>query len=221
MTKLSRRIPGKILCLVTDLERAGSEPDMVRIVREAVSGGVNMVQVRAHELNPESLRELTAAVVKEVGDDAFVTVNGSPEVAESSGALGVHLRESSQIDRSLLRPETMVGQSIHSLKGALAADATDVDYIVLGTVFPSASHPGGATGGTELVQRVSSKISVPIIAIGGITAENAAQVMVAGASGIAVISAIIGAPNPFEAAKALARAINLPDPTNVNQVDHD
>lgn len=211
MTKFSGRIPGKILCLVTDLERAGSDADLVRIVREAVSGGVNMVQVRAHELSPESLRELALAVVNEVGEDAIVIVNGSPGIAESSGAAGVHLRENSPLDRSLLRPETMVGQSAHSLKAALAAEAASADYIVLGTVFPSASHPGDATGGTKLVQEVSSKVSVPIIAIGGITVENAADVMVAGASGIAVISAIIGAPNPLDAARVLARAINLPD----------
>lgn len=206
-----RVLPGRILCIVTDLERAGSEAALLHTLSDAVRGGVNMVQVRAHELSRESLTKLATAVVNEIGDDAVVVVNGPSNVAVESGAAGVHLRESDTLDRQVLGTGLLVGQSVHSLESARAAQEAGADYIILGTVFPSASHPGGLTGGAELVRSVTAAITVPVIGIGGITAENAAQVIEAGASGVAVIGAIIGAQDPFGAAHALASAIQLPE----------
>lgn len=204
-------LPERILCLVTDIERAGSEAALVRVVREAVRGGVNMVQVRGHELDKESLEHLATAIVSEVGTDAVVMVNGDAEVAAKSGAAGVHVREGHRIGPPEIGPGTLVGQSAHSLEAASVSQQAGVDYIVLGTIFPSASHPGGITGGAELITSVTRRVNVPVIGIGGITAENAGQVIAAGASGIAVIGAIIGSRDPFESARALASAIELPE----------
>ncbi len=202
-------LPDRILCLVTDLDRAGNENNLLRAVREAVRGGVNLVQVRAHELDEVSLTRLAETVIDAIDDKALVMVNGSIDVAQESGADGIHVRESGQIDRPTVGSGLLVGQSVHSIEAARAAQTSGVDYIILGTVFPSRSHPGGATGGTELVASVAREISIPIIGIGGITADNAAEVVVAGASGVAVIGAIIGSKDPFEAAKVLAGAIGL------------
>ena len=200
-------LPERILCLVTDLDRAGGESNMLRIVRDTVRGGVNMVQVRAHELNESQLTAFTGAVVREVDDDAIVVVNGSPLVA--TGADGIHLREQTKIASGELPTGMLTGRSVHSLKAALDAEAEGVDYIMLGTVFPSASHPGGVTGGTDMVSLVAREVNVPVIGIGGITAENTDQVIAAGAAGVAVIGAIIDSDIPFEAAKALAVAAGV------------
>ncbi|MDA1297378.1 MAG: thiamine phosphate synthase [Chloroflexi bacterium] len=205
-------LPGRILCLVTDLDRAGGEAELLRIVKDAVRGGVNMVQVRAHELDDSSLTSLaaaTVAAVKAIDRDAIVVVNGPPSVAAESGADGVHMREQSKTVRTELPGGLLAGRSAHSLAAACKAVPEGADYVILGTVFPSASHPGGATGGTRLVSSVTREISIPVIGIGGITAQNAAQVIAAGAAGVAVIGAIIGAHSPFDAARELATATGV------------
>lgn len=202
-------LPDRILCLVTDLDRAGNENNLLRAVREAVRGGVNLVQVRAQELDEKALTRLAETIKDAIGDEPLVVVNGSIDVARASGADGVHLRESGRIDRPTPGSGLLAGQSVHSIEAAQAAQKSGADYIILGTIFPSRSHPGGATGGSELVASVAREISIPIIGIGGITADNAAEVVVAGASGVAVIGAIIESEDPFEAAKVLAGAIGL------------
>lgn len=207
-----KALPERVLCLVTDLDRAGGKPDMLRILRDAVRGGVNMVQVRAHELDEGSLAAFATdvvAVARDAASDVVVIVNGPPLVAVESGADGVHMRERFSIVRSELPPGLLAGRSTHTLQAAREAEKEGVDYIILGTVFPSASHPGEATGGTQIVSLVTKELSIPVIGIGGITAQNAEQVIAAGAVGVAVIGAIIGADNPVEAALALSEAIGL------------
>ncbi len=205
------KLPSRILCLVTDVERAGGQQQLLRIAQDAVRGGVNMVQVRAHQVAPDTLLELAKDVVDAVGDEALVVVNSTPEIAIQSGAAGVHFRESAAMDRTALPTNLLAGQSVHSLQSAKTVEAAGADYLVLGTIFPSQSHPGGATGGTELVRSVASEVSVPVIGIGGITAENAKEVIEADAAGVAVIGAIISADDPFEAARTLAEVIGLRD----------
>lgn len=204
-----RTLPDRILCLVTDLERAGGEGNLLRIVDEAVRGGVNIVQVRAHELDDEALTKLASGVVESVNRRALVVVNGAPEVAVSAGADGVHLRESSKLQRGDAGSGLLIGKSVHSVESALQAQEDGADYVVLGTIFSSASHPGGQTGGTELVYAVSDRLHIPVVGIGGITTENAGDVIEAGAAGIAVIGAIIGSDDPSSAAGRLASAIGL------------
>lgn len=207
-----KALPRRILCLVTDLDRAGGAVNMLRIVRDAVRGGVNMVQVRAHKLDESSLLTFASDVVAAARDgtgDVVVVVNGPPQIAAKSGTDGVHLRERSGMVRSELPPGLLVGRSVHSLQAAREAEAEGIDYINLGTVFPSASHPGGATGGIDLISQVTDEVSIPVIGIGGITTENADRVIAAGAVGVAVIGAIIVADSSFEAAMALSMATGL------------
>ncbi len=170
-----------------------------------------MVQVRAHELNEQELEQLARNVVSSAGNRALVIVNGSKEVAVKAGADGVHLTENSPSHYSDISGGLIVGKSVHSLENALRAHKAGIDYVVLGTIFQSASHPDGETGGLARVAEVTGKMSTPVIAIGGITARNAGDVVAAGASGIAVIGAIIEAQDPREAANELAVAIGLAD----------
>ncbi|MGE3599255.1 MAG: thiamine phosphate synthase, partial [Dehalococcoidia bacterium] len=108
-------------------------------------------------------------------------------------------------------------RAAHGVEAARRAEAEGADWIVLGTIYRSRSHPGGATGGLDLVTQVSETVRVPVIAIGGITSENAGAAISAGASGIAVISAILGAEDPRAAAAAMAEAINAALPRSVGE----
>jgi thiamine-phosphate diphosphorylase len=102
----------------------------------------------------------------------------------------------------------VLSHSVHSLEAALQAERDGADMLVLGTVFPSASHPGGPTIGLEGVREICAAVKIPVIGIGGITAQNAGDVIRAGASGVAVISAIFDAPDPRAAAAELRAAID-------------
>ena len=202
-------LPKRLLALVTDIDRAGGAGPLLRIIDEAVRGGVNLVEVRAHALGEPGLLALAREIVGVVASRAIVVINGPESVALESGADGVHLPEKSATNRSIISQSLIVGRSVHSLESAQTAAAEGVDYVILGTVYPSASHPGGRTVGTELVATVTAEISIPVIGIGGITAENAGDVVAAGAAGVAVIGAIIEADNPHEAAVELARSVSL------------
>ena len=97
---------------------------------------------------------------------------------------------------------------MHSLQGAVAAEQAGADYIIFGPVYTTSSHPGAQPARTQALREVAQAVSIPVLAIGGITAENAAAVLQAGAAGAAVISAILGAPNPKEAAAELAARLS-------------
>jgi thiamine-phosphate diphosphorylase len=146
------------------------------------------------------------------GGRALILVNGDPRAAEEGGADGMHLPEGYIHDIHGLRAnpyaEMIISRSVHSVHAAMQAERAGADMLVLGTVFASKSHPGGPTIGVEGVRAVCDGVQIPVIAIGGITARNAADVMHAGASGTAVISAIFDAPDPRAAAAELRAAID-------------
>jgi thiamine monophosphate synthase len=186
------------------------------IVRAAVEGGVNVVQVRG-EVDVD-------AVCAAVGDRARVVVNSChPErergawvggrradrathaprpLAHARGDIGLHLPENARFESS-----SFTGRSVHSVDAALRAEFEGCDYVVAGSVFPTSSHPGGSVGGVQLVRDIAAAVRIPVVAIGGITASNARQCIDAGARGVAVISAIFDAGDPRRAAQDLWKAI--------------
>jgi thiamine-phosphate pyrophosphorylase len=184
-------------------------------VDRAVAGGVDAVQLREKDLADGELIALGRELRAVTRGRALLLVNGTLAQAHACDADGLHLPEAAPPvapDRhSAFRiPHSafLLGRSVHDVDAARRAAAERVDYLVLGTVFPSRSHPGGATGGLDLVRHVRAAVDVPIVAIGGITAANAASVLRAGASGVAVISAILAAPDPRAAAAELRAAID-------------
>jgi thiamine-phosphate diphosphorylase len=101
----------------------------------------------------------------------------------------------------------IVGRSVHSADAARSAAAEGAEYVIIGTIYKSASHPEGKPVGTGIISEVTKDSSFPVLAIGGITAENCADVIKAGAAGIAVVSAITKADDPKAAAEALNKAL--------------
>jgi thiamine-phosphate pyrophosphorylase len=177
------------------------------VVDAAVRGGVDAVQLREKDLPADALIEAGRALRETTRGRALLLVNGPVAVARACGADGVHLPETAPMPDEAERRGLIVGRSVHGLQSAGAAAREGCDYLVVGTVFPSRSHPGGAAAGLDLVAAVRRDVAVPIVAIGGISAANAGGVVRAGADAVAVISAVLGAEDPEAAARALRAAI--------------
>lgn len=182
-------------------------------IAAAVDGGVNMLQARAPEASTVRLADLASDARAIAAGRALVLVNGDVDAALWADADGVHLPEAMWPSRlasvrAAVGDAMLVSCAVHGVEAAARADAEGADMVVAGTVFPSASHPGGATIGIDGLAEICAAVRVPVIAIGGVTAANAGEVMQAGASGAAVIGAIRGAPDARTAAKALRTAID-------------
>jgi thiamine-phosphate pyrophosphorylase len=202
---LSRQLPEPVLMLVTDRRAAGGEDELVWIIQQAVEGGVNVVQLREKDMDPFDLTDLADRVKDAVGERAVLLINTSTEAALETGADGVHLPENARFDRPT--EEMIIGRSVHSADAAKRAEAQGADYVVVGTVYETDSHPGVAPSGVGLVADSAAAVSIPVIAIGGIRADRVPEVMAAGAAGVAVKSAIIAADDPLAAARALSTAM--------------
>ncbi len=208
-----RPLTDKTLSVVTDLNIIPDWNQLAVCVMASVRGGVNLVQVRAKSLSPKRQQALAIKIVDLVGVHAQVVVNGDPEIAKASGATGVHLPEegtsiSINDARATLGHNAIIGKSVHSTNAAIEAERDGADYIYFGTVFDSLSHPSGHTNGLTGVIKSSNAVSIPVIGIGGINSENVRSVMNAGASGVAVISAIIRRRDSYRAARTLKQAMS-------------
>ena len=190
-----------ILCLVTNRNRT-SKRDLGFIVNDAISGGVNMVQFRDREMKGPKKLEMAISLKDLTKDKAMFMVNGDVELAKEVAADGIHFPEGQNSDANYqnLKKKFIIGRSVHSFESAVKAASEGMDYLTVGTIFPSNSHPNGETSGTEIIEEISNKLSIPLIGIGGISEGNCLQVMEAGAAGVAVIGAISEAASPKLAA---------------------
>jgi len=206
---LALALPDPCLCLVTD-RRVGDEATLVERVADAVKGGVDLVQLREKDLHGAQLLELSCRLRDALGGRALLVVNERVDVAAALPSDGVQLGEDAvpvPAARRILGPEMLIGRSVHSVDGARQAVDDGADFLVVGTMFASRSHPGEEPSGPELLAQVVSRCSLPAIGIGGITADNCHQIMAAGASGVAVITGILADPNPCGAAGKLKEAM--------------
>ena len=174
-----------------------------------------MVQVRAPGMADDEFCGFIGLVSDAVDGAALVVANiGRRGILPSVDTFnGFHLPESAvgALPR-LLRdspPGTMVGASAHSVSSAQVAASAGAHYVILGTVFPTVSHPGRESQGLPLIQAASAKMEVAVLGIGGITTDTAASVIRSGASGVSVIRAVASAPDPSQAASDLYQVIQL------------
>jgi thiamine-phosphate pyrophosphorylase len=176
-----------MICIVTDRRRR----DVLEQVEKAAAAGVDLVQIREGDLEARSLAALVAAAVKATrGSRTRIIVNDRLDVALACGADGVHLRSDSippAAARALAPKPFLVGRSVHDADEAQAAEPS-VDFLIAGTVFQTSSKPAGhGLLGLEGLRALCGGVSVPVLAIGGITAERVDAVAAAGAAGIAGI----------------------------------
>ena len=202
------RLPVPCLTLISD-RRLCQRLSLGEAVVRAVGGGVNVVQLREKDLAAAQLVPLADRLRAITQDKALLIVNSRLDVALLCGADGVHLPErgpSVAATRRLAGDGFIIGRSVHSAEEAAKAQEEGADYVQVGAIFPTRSHPGPSAGLT-LLKSVAARVTIPIVAVGGITVGNVDQVMQAGAKGAAVISAILGAPSPGGAARRLAEAM--------------
>ncbi len=180
-------------------------------LKQAAQVGVKAIQLREKDLAPRELFTLAKDVQDAVARyGTQVLINDRADVAAAVGAAGVHLTENSMpvaAARRILGDEALIGVSTHNAEGVLAARGGGADFVVLGPVFQSPSHPAASPLGLHALERIASRVSLPVFALGGITAENARSCMDAGAAGVACISAVLGATSVRSAVRAFKRAL--------------
>jgi thiamine-phosphate pyrophosphorylase len=187
--------------------------DLVTLVEEAVRGGVTVVQLRAKHLPyPEFLelgRRLASVLRKR---RVPLIVNDRADVALACGADGVHLGQEDMplaLVRRVMGKGTLFGVSVHTPEEAREAERLGADYVGAGPAYATASKATDLPPiGPEGIRRIKASVTIPVVAIGGITAENARALREAGADGIAVVSAILGATDARRAARGLKREIS-------------
>lgn len=197
--------------LVTDA-RAGSVDRLVEICRAALDGGITTIQLRAKSWTDQQL--LDAAL--ELGPlcraaGALFIVNDRVDIALASGAGGVHLGVDDlpvAVARRLLGPDAVIGYSPESDDDRQRAEVAGADYLGVGPVYGTGTKPdAGKAIGLDGLRRVVSATSLPVIGIGGITIERAAEVVSTGAVGVAVVGAVFLADDPAAAANRLREAL--------------
>ena len=184
---------------------------LLRAVAAAAERGADWVQVRAPVASARDLHDLAREIValcRPLG--ARVAVNDRVDVALAASADGVQLGARSlpvTAARSIIggRP---IGASAHGLDEAARAAADGADWVTFGHIFATASHPDEPPRGVAALAEVARAVSVPVIAIGGIDEARVGEVMAAGAAGVAVISAILGASDPALATTRLRQALD-------------
>ena len=210
MTQDERR---PILCLVTDRSRLGPTAGggcgrLLKVVDMAGKAGVDLVQIRESDLSDRVLVELVGWAVEATRNTRTrIIVNDRVDVALAAGAAGVHLKSvslSAERIRRVAPADWVIGRSVHGLDDALqATSAGALDYVIFGTVFQTASKPGVRAAGLEVLSRIVEALAVPVLAIGGVTAERVREVARSGAAGLAGIGAFVSAGQSIETLRAL------------------
>lgn len=194
----------RLYVLIT--ERCCRRP-WLEVAEEALRGGADCLQLREKELESgELLRRARQLVALCRRHDKLCIINDRPDIAILSEADGVHIGQSdlSAIEvRRLIECQKIVGVSTHQIEQARQALLDGADYIGVGPVFPTATKPRNFLAGLEYARQAASTISLPAVAIGGITAEKMNQVLSTGIQAIAVTAAILSADKPREAAARL------------------
>lgn len=187
-----------IICYVTDRKSLGESEGGTGVlgkIRAASAAGVNWVQIREKDLSGRELLGLAREAVAAEGG-ARVIVNDRLDVALAAGVAGVHLGRESLGSRDVVSwcrgghapADFLVGVSCHSLEDAREADRAGASYIFFGPVFDTPSKRGmGEPQGVARLAGICRGVAIPVLAIGGVSEENAAECIRAGATGIAVI----------------------------------
>ncbi len=180
-------------------------------VEKALNGGVTLLQLREKTLGEDAFyRE--AIEIKRLCDRYGVPliINDNVQIAKKAGAAGVHLGRGDSTPeeaREVLGPERIIGASARTVEQALDAERKGADYLGVGSVFPTGTKKDAETIKRETLQAICAAVSIPVVAIGGITADNLEEVAGTGIAGIAVISAIFAQEDIEAAASHLRRLV--------------
>lgn len=200
-----------LYCIVDPELTLGRDP--VFVAESAIRGGSSVIQLRSRSLPGRLLYDL-ALRLRELTRRLGTTfiVNDRVDIAAAADADGVHLGQTDlpiEAARRVLSRDAIIGISTHGVEEAKDAQRRGADYIGFGSVFPTVSKPDALIAGVSELRRVRSSVSIPVVAIGGIGEENVHEVIQAGASSAAVISAVCSAVDVQCAARRLRARIDL------------
>ncbi|MEN3002002.1 MAG: thiamine phosphate synthase [Armatimonadota bacterium] len=172
----------------------------------ALQGGARIIQLRDKEATTRQLVEYAQALRTLTREyNALLIINDRLDVALAVDADGVHLGQDDlpvPLARRIAGERLIIGVSVETVDEAARAEAEGADYLGVGPMFATATKPDAGTPvGPERLREIKQRVHIPVFGIAGITLENASQVLQAGADGICVISAILGAPDPVEATR--------------------
>jgi thiamine-phosphate pyrophosphorylase len=181
------------------------------IVESACASGVKLVQLREKDLNGKSLYEL-AVQLREVTSrhDAKLFINDRLDIALAVNADGIVIPETGLAVQTVkkIKPEFLVGRSVHSIDGAREAEASGADFLIAGHIFETPSKPNALPRGLALLHEISSTVKIPVFAVGGITPENARQCTQSGAFGVAAMSSVMQSADISKTIQAFQAALN-------------
>ncbi len=206
--------PGRVdysLYLVTDRGLSGGRPT-AEIVRAAVEGGVTCVQLREkHCPTREFIAQAQAIRGFLKARGIPLVINDRLDVAQAVGADGVHLGQSDMplaAARAIVGDRLLIGISAESVADAIEAEKGGADYLGVSPVFATATKTDTAPAlGLAGLAAIRRAVGIPLVGIGGLNRDNAAAVVASGADGVAVVSAIVAAPDPAQAARELLQEI--------------
>jgi thiamine-phosphate pyrophosphorylase len=197
------------LYFVCDARPGGKDPEP--LLRAALSGGVDIVQLREKKLDRDEI-ERSAATFRRVCDtySSLFIVNDDPDLARACDADGVHVGQddvSAEEARELLGPDAIIGLSTHSTEQIAAAEERPVNYMSVGPIWETPTKAGRPAVGLDLISHAAENATHPFFAIGGIDPSNAERVIAAGATRLCVVRAIRDAREPTAVAEALRRIL--------------
>ncbi len=208
----SRKIKGLYVIIDTEFLRGRSHTE---VAEQAIKGGVKIIQLRDKTRGRKPIFE-TAKELKTMCSElgALFIVNDYADIAAASDADGLHLGQDDlpiQEARKMLPLDKIIGCSVTGVKQATEAQSAGADYVAVGAIYPTASKHSttipAEVVGTETLREVKRAVSIPVVAIGGITYKNIPEVVKNGADSVAVISAVLGAESAEEASRMLAARI--------------
>ncbi|MFW6135923.1 MAG: thiamine phosphate synthase [Chloroflexota bacterium] len=197
--------------VITDRRAAGDRP-LADVIREALAGGATAVQLREKIAATREIIELGQALhaITRAAQVPLI-VNDRVDIALAVGAEGVHVGQEDMpapLARGLIGPGRILGVSAGTVAEARQAQVDGADYLGVGDVYGTPSKPdAGEPIGVQGLREIAEAVSIPVVGIGGITADRVAAVIEAGAAGVAVISAVVGAPDPEAAAHRLRQIV--------------
>jgi thiamine-phosphate pyrophosphorylase len=207
----AKRIHG--LYVIVDTEALKGR-DHAEVTRQVIRGGATIIQLRDKTMDRGRLLPI-AQSMKQVCEEngALFFVNDYLDLALAMRADGLHVGQTDlpvAVVRKLVPLDMLVGCSVYNVEQAVKAIADGADYVAVGALFPTPSKQSVVVG-LDPLRRVRQAVSVPVVAIGGITLENAATVRAAGADSICVISAVLSAPSPEDDARKLLEGFEAED----------
>ncbi len=201
------------LCVIIDTQALKGRSHL-EAASQVISGGAKIIQLRDKLLSKKELLVIAQQLKKLcVEHDVLFIINDYLDIALAAEADGLHLGQNDlpvKVARQLLPIDKILGCSVTRVDQATTAESEGADYIGVGSIYPTTSKETATVVGLERLRQVRQATSLPLVAIGGINEDNAAEVMAAGANSVAVIRAVLDAESPEEAARQIIDSLGAP-----------